>query len=170
MSFIIVCLPSPTVSLKHAGSTVHWHTLEGLELVWHGVGAQCMFAEWMNMWERSGSARSLWLTLCGPFSCLRPQHLCWLFSRCRLRVSSLSLWFSCGVLLRLSAGFPSSFKETLAGQNLDGLQPAPSPCGGLRVVLAALVHHLPSLGRQAGFPCSLFFHLFNLSFSTPRNT
>ena len=158
MSFIIVCLPSPTVSLKRAGSTVHWHTLEGLELVWHGVGAQCIFAEWMNMWERSGSARSLWLTLCR------------LFSRCRLRVSSLSLWFSCGVLLRRSAGFPSSFKETLAGQNLDGLQPAPSPCGGLRVVLAALVHHLPSLGRQAGFPCSLLFHLFNLSFSTPRNT
>ena len=87
MSFIIVCLLSPTVSLKHAVSTVHWHTLEGLELVWHGVGAQCIFAEWMNMWERSGSARSLWLTPCGPFSCLLPQHFCWLFSRCRLRVS-----------------------------------------------------------------------------------
>ena len=37
----------------------------------------------------------------------------------------------------LSVGFPPSFKETLAGENLDGLQPAPSPCGGLHVVLSS---------------------------------
>ena len=43
-------------------------------------------------------------------------------------------------LVRLSVGFPPSFKETLAGQNLDGLQHTSSPCGGL--------HEVPSSTRS----------------------
>lgn len=169
MSFIVVCLPSPTVSLKHAGSTVRWHRLEGLELVWHGVGAQCILAEWMNRWERSGFARSSWLTLCGPFSWLLPQHLCWLFSRCRLRVSfSQPLVF----LWRLGQTF-SRLPIILQGDPWSEFRWAPARSLSLWWPMCgpgSTLHHLPSLGRQAGFQYSLLFHLFNLSFSTPINT
>lgn len=70
-------------------------------------------------------------------------------------------------LVSLSVGFPPSFEETLASQNSDGLQ---LPMVASMWSSAALVHHLPSSGRQAGFQCNLLFHLFNLSFSTPINT
>lgn len=125
----------------------------------------------MNEWIRTFWVWSSWLTLCG----LSPGFFRCIFAGTSHKLydipSALVFLWWLGSNFQYGSHHPSRMSSLVTIQK--GSRPAPSPCCDLHVVLATLIYHLPSLGRQSGFQECLVFHPFNLfsiliNISTPQ--